>query len=307
MAITAKDVKKLREATGAGMMDCKKALTETDGDFQKAVELLQVKGLGAAQKKADRVAAEGLIAGAISDDEANGVLVEVNSETDFVARNDEFIQFVDTLAKHALEQNIDDAEALLASELDGETVEDKRKALIATIGENIAIRRVERMTREGNGLIGEYVHNGNIGVLVNLDADSDVAGNEAVQQLARDIAMHAAAMNPLYGTEDDIDPEVVAEQTRLETEKALESGRPEHIVEKMVSGRVAKWKQESCLLSQPFVKNGDLTVQEEIDRVAKEAGAKLSFVSFTRLVRGEGVQKKDEMSYAEEVAAALKG
>lgn len=307
MAITAKDVKKLREATGAGMMDCKKALTETDGDFQKAVELLQVKGLGAAQKKADRVAAEGLIAGAISDDEASGVLVEVNSETDFVARNEEFIQFVDTLAKHALEQNIGDAEALLASELDGDTVEGKRKALIATIGENIAIRRVERVTREGNGLIGEYVHNGNIGVLVNLDADSDVVGNDAVQQLARDIAMHAAAMNPLYGTEDDIDPKVIEEQTRLETEKALESGRPEHIVEKMVTGRVAKWKQESCLLSQPFVKNGDLTVQQEIERVAKDVGAKLSFVSFTRLVRGEGVQKKDEMSYAEEVAAALKG
>lgn len=307
MAITAKDVKKLREATGAGMMDCKKALTETDGDFQKAVELLQVKGLGAAQKKADRVAAEGLIAGAISDDEASGVLVEVNSETDFVARNDEFIQFVDTLAKHALEQNVADAEALLASELDGETVEAKRKTLIATIGENIAIRRVERMSREGNGLIGEYVHNGNIGVLVNLDADSAVAGNDAVQQLARDIAMHVAAMNPLYGTEDDIDPEVVEEQTRLETEKALESGRPEHIVEKMVTGRVAKWKQESCLLSQPFVKNGDLTVQQEIERVSKEAGTKLSFVNFTRLVRGEGVEKKDEMSYAEEVAAALKG
>lgn len=306
MAITAKDVKKLREATGAGMMDCKKALTETDGDFDKAVEHLQVKGLGAAQKKADRVAAEGLIAGAISADETSGVLVEVNSETDFVARNEDFVAFVEALSKNALDKSINDVDALNASALDGGTVEDKRKALIATLGENITVRRVQRVDRDKTGLVGEYVHNGNIGVLVSLDSDKDVTGNDTVQQLARDIAMHIAAMNPLYGTEAEINPKDVEEQTRLEKEKALESGKPEKIVDKMVTGRIAKWKKEVCLLSQPFVKDGDVTVQQEIERVAKEAGATLSFERFVRLVRGEGIEKKDEMSYAEEVAAALK-
>lgn len=307
MAISAKDVMKLRAATGAGMMDCKKALAETDGDFDKAVELLQIKGLGAAQKKADRVAAEGLVAGAISSDESQGVLVEVNSETDFVARNQDFIDFVESLAKHALDAGVDNLDDLLASPFEGGTVEDKRKALIATIGENITIRRVSRINREGNGLVGEYVHNGNIGVLVSLDANQPVAGNEAVQQLARDVAMHVAAMNPQFGTEDEIDDSVVEEQTRIEKEKALESGRPENIVEKMVVGRIAKWKKEICLLSQPFVKDGDLTVEQEIERVSKETGIEISFAQFIRLVRGEGIEKKEEMSYAEEVAAALKG
>lgn len=307
MAISAKDVMKLRAATGAGMMDCKKALAETEGDFDKAVELLQIKGLGAAQKKADRVAAEGLVAGAISSDETQGLLLEVNSETDFVARNQEFIDFVNQLTQHALQSGVNSADELLASAFEGGTVEDKRKALIATIGENISIRRVARIQREGNGLVGEYVHNGNIGVLVNLNANAPVAGNPAVQQLARDVAMHVAAMNPQYGTEDEIDASVVEEQIRLEKEKALESGRPEKIIEKMVVGRIAKWKKEICLLSQPFVKDGDLTVEQEIERVSKETGIELSFAQFVRLVRGEGIQKKEEMSYAEEVAAALKG
>lgn len=307
MAISAKDVMKLRAATGAGMMDCKKALAETEGDFDKAVELLQIKGLGAAQKKADRVAAEGLVAGAISSDETQGLLLEVNSETDFVARNQEFIDFVNQLTQHALQSGVNSADELLASAFEGGTVEDKRKALIATIGENISIRRVARIQREGNGLVGEYVHNGNIGVLVNLNANAPVAGNQAVQQLARDVAMHVAAMNPQYGTEDEIDASVVEEQIRLEKEKALESGRPEKIIEKMVVGRIAKWKKEICLLSQPFVKDGDLTVEQEIERVSKETGIELSFAQFVRLVRGEGIQKKEEMSYAEEVAAALKG
>lgn len=307
MAISAKDVMKLRAATGAGMMDCKKALAETDGDFDKAVELLQIKGLGAAQKKADRVAAEGLIAGAVSDDQTQGVLVEVNSETDFVARNDEFIQFVDAAAKNALEHNAQNLEELLASPLEGASVEDKRKALIATIGENISVRRIQRLQSKSNGLVGEYVHNGNIGVLVSLNANQDIANNEAIQLLARDVAMHVAAMNPQFGTEDEIDPSAVEEQTRLEKEKALESGRPEKIIEKMVVGRIAKWKKEICLLSQPFVKNGDLTVAQEIERVSKETGIDVSFAQFVRLVRGEGIEKKEEMSYAEEVAAALKG
>lgn len=307
MAITAQDVKKLRELTGAGMMDAKKALVETEGDFDKAVELLQIKGLGKAEKKADRVAAEGLVDAAISSDKKSGAIVEVNSETDFVARNEEFIAFVRQLAQQAIDANAADADALLASTIDGETVDAMRQKRIATIGENITVRRVERIDLSGNGIVGDYTHNGNISALVAIDAQADVAANEAVAELARDIAMHVAAMNPQFAKAEDIDPEVVEAQTRIETEKAIESGRPANIAEKMVTGRIAKWKQEICLTSQPFVKNGDLTVAQEIERVANETGIKLSLNKFIRVVRGEGIEKAETMSYAEEVAAALKG
>jgi|SRR5690554_6877052 len=307
MAISAQDVKKLRETTGAGMMDCKKALAETEGDFDRAVELLQIKGLGKAEKKADRIAAEGLVAAAISADEKSGAVVEVNSETDFVARNEDFIAFVNQLAGHTLDCNAQNAEELLASKIDGESVDALRQKRIATIGENITVRRLARIDIEGDGLVGEYTHNGNIGVLVALKANKDVAGNEAVATLARDIAMHVAAMNPMYASADEIEPSVIEDQTRIETEKAIESGRPANIAEKMVTGRIAKWKQEICLTSQAFVKNGDLTIQQEIDRVANETGVELSLIRFIRLVRGEGVERAEAMSYAEEVAAALKG
>lgn len=305
MAISAKDVKELREMTGAGMMDCKKALVETDGDIQKAAEYLQVKGLAKAAKKADRVAAEGLVSAAVNDDASRGALVEVNCETDFVARNEAFQAFSDRLAAHVLSADINTVDELLASQIDGQTVEELRKARIATIGENISIRRVERLALEGNGVIGEYVHNGNIGVLVGVRSDVSVANNDDVQTLARDIAMHVAAMNPLYAREDEIPAEQVEAQTSLETEKAMESGKPREIAEKMVTGRIAKWKKEICLVSQPFVKNGDLTVEQEVQRVGKEAGAKLELVNFVRVVRGEGIEKK-ESNLADEVAAALK-
>lgn len=305
MAISAKDVKELREMTGAGMMDCKKALVETDGDIQKAAEYLQVKGLAKAAKKADRVAAEGLVSAAVTDDAARGALVEVNCETDFVARNEAFQAFSDRLAAHVLSADINTLDELLASQVDGQSVEELRKARIATIGENISIRRVERLAIEGNGVIGEYVHNGNIGVLVGVRSDVSVANNDDVQTLARDIAMHVAAMNPLYAREDEIPTEQVEAQTALETEKAMESGKPREIAEKMVTGRIAKWKKEICLVSQPFVKNGDLTVEQEVQRVGKEAGAKLELVNFVRVVRGEGIEKK-ESNLADEVAAALK-
>lgn len=307
MAISAQDVKKLRETTGAGMMDCKKALAETEGDFDKAVELLQIKGLGKAEKKSDRVAAEGLVAAAISANAKSGAVVEVNSETDFVARNEDFIAFVAQLAEHTLACGAQNAEELLASKLGDETVDVVRQKRIATIGENITVRRLARIDLEGNGLVGEYTHNGNIGVLVALNANTDVSANESVAALARDIAMHVAAMNPEFGDASEISAEVVEAQTRIETEKAIESGRPANIAEKMVTGRIAKWKQEICLTSQAFVKNGDLTVQQEIERVAKEAGVELSLNSFVRIVRGEGIERAEAMSYAEEVALALKG
>lgn len=305
MAISAQDVKNLREVTGAGMMDCKKALTETEGDFDKAVEYLQIKGLAKAAKKADRVAAEGLVGAAISADGLHGVLVEVNSETDFVSRNADFIAFVNQIAKIALDSGAADAESLLQVDVDGQTLDQVRQARIATIGENITIRRVARFDLE-KGAVLDYVHNGNIGVIVAIDADGDVSGNEVVRTLGRDIAMHVAAMNPTYAVESEVSAEDVETQTRIETEKAMESGKPREIAEKMVVGRIQKWKKEICLASQPFVKNGDLTVEQEIQRAAKEAGVALQLVGFKRLVRGEGIEK-EEVDYAAEVAAAMKG
>lgn len=307
MAISAKDVKKLRDTTGAGMMDCKKALVETDGDFDKAVEYLQIKGLGKAEKKSGRVAAEGIIASAITADNKGAVLVEVNSETDFVARNEDFQKFVSDLAQHAIAQNIQDLDSLLASTIGGKTVEEIQKAQIATIGENINIRRIVRAEVQGNGFVAEYTHNGNIGVLVAFESDADAAKNDAVEQLGRDVAMHIAAMNPQFGSIADISDETVEAHMHIEREKALESGKPAEIVEKMIVGRINKWKQEICLLSQPFVKNGDLTIEQEIARVAKETGTNIKFQRFVRLVRGEGIEKEAAMSYADEVAAALKG
>ena len=305
MTISAQAVKELREMTGAGMMDCKKALQEVDGDLAKAAEYLQIKGLAKAAKKADRVAAEGLVVAAVAEDGLSAALVEINCETDFVARNEDFQAFCDQLAQHAVANGIDTLDALLASKLGSSTVEELRQARVATIGENISIRRVQRVAVEGTGLVGEYVHNGNIGVLVALTTASPVAGNAAIGELARDVAMHAAAMNPLYAVESEISDEDVADQTRIETEKAMESGKPREIAEKMVTGRIQKWKKEICLATQPFVKNPDVTVAQEIQRVSKEAGNTAQLTAFVRFVRGEGIEKK-ESNLAEEVAAALK-
>lgn len=305
MSISAKLVKELRDRTGAGMMDCKKALVETDGDVDKAEEYLQVKGLSKADKKADRVAAEGAVSAACSDDRKSGVLVEVNSETDFVARNDGFQTFIASISKHALTANVSDAEELLKSELDGKSVEDRRKNFISTIGENIAIRRLIREEVKSNGIVGDYVHNGNIGVLVRISASEDVSGSDDVYQLARDIAMHAAAMNPLYTRQDEISDQDLEQQERIEVEKAMESGKPEEIARKMVVGRIRKWKEQICLSDQPFVKNGDITVSEEVARVAKEAGVELKLENFVRLVCGEGIEK-EKSNLADEVASALK-
>lgn len=305
MAISAKQVKELRDRTGAGMMDCKKALVETDGDVDKAEEYLQVKGLSKADKKADRVAAEGAVEAAVTDARDAAVLVEINSETDFVARNTDFQQFVQRIAQHALEAGASTAEELLASTLDGQSVEDRRKALIAKLGENISVRRVAREALDGHGTIGDYVHNNSIGVLTRISASEDVSGNDDVYQLARDIAMHVAAMNPVYTHQDEISDEDLDRQERVEIEKAMESGKPEEIARKMVKGRLRKWKEQICLSDQPFVKNGDLTVREEVERVAKASGVTLKLEAFTRLVCGEGIEK-EASNLADEVASALK-
>jgi elongation factor Ts len=302
MEITATLVRDLRERTGAGMMECKKALVENGGDLEKAIEFLQIKGLAKAAKKADRVAADGLVATFVSNDLRTGAIVEVNCETDFVARNEDFVGFANQLAAHAANNGVGDLDALLASSIDGTTVEDIRKAKVASIGENITVRRVARFEAGDHGFVGTYIHGGGTrGVLALFSSDKAIAPDTAAA-LAKDVCMHVAASNPRFTRQDEIDPETVEREQRILTEQALESGKPREIVEKMIVGRMVKWKQEICLVDQPFVKNPELTVAKEIDRVGKESGAKVAIVTFAHFVRGEGIEKQAS-NLADEVAA----
>ena len=291
MAITAALVKDLRDRTGAGMMDAKKALTETDGDMEAAVDWLRTKGLAKAAKKSGRTAAEGLVAVAVEGNTA--VALEVNSETDFVGKNAEFQEMVASFAGAAL--SVDDVDALKAADLNGKSVEDTLTAKIATIGENMSIRRMAKLTGE---TVVSYVHNaaapgmGKIGVLVAMNG-----GNEA---LGKQIAMHVAAVNPASLSEADLDPAVVEKEKQVQIDIARESGKPEQVIEKMIVGRMKKFMAEVTLVNQAFVVNPDLTV----GAAAAEAGAEIT--GFVRLEVGEGIEKKEE-DFAAEVAKAVKG
>ena len=291
MAITAALVKELRDTTGAGMMDAKKALTETDGDMEAAVDWLRTKGLAKAAKKSGRTAAEGLVAVAVEGNTA--VALEVNSETDFVGKNAEFQEMVASFAGAAL--SVDDVDALKAAELNGKSVEDTLTAKIATIGENMSIRRMAKLTGE---TVVSYVHNaaapgmGKIGVLVAMNG-----GDEA---LGKQIAMHVAAVNPASLSEADLDPAVVEKEKQVQIDIARESGKPEQVIEKMIVGRMNKFMAEVTLVNQVFVVNPDLTV----GAAAAEAGAEIT--GFVRLEVGEGIEKKEE-DFAAEVAKAVKG
>ena len=291
MAITAALVKELRDTTGAGMMDAKKALTETDGDMEAAVDWLRTKGLAKAAKKSGRTAAEGLVAVAVEGNTA--VALEVNSETDFVGKNAEFQEMVASFAGAAL--TVDDVDALKAADLNGKSVEDTLTAKIATIGENMSIRRMAKLTGE---TVVSYVHNaaapgmGKIGVLVAMNG-----GNEA---LGKQIAMHVAAVNPASLSEADLDPAVVEKEKQVQIDIARESGKPEQVIEKMIVGRMKKFMAEVTLVNQAFVVNPDLTV----GAAAAEAGAEIT--GFVRLEVGEGIEKKEE-DFAAEVAKAVKG
>jgi len=289
MAITAADVKKLRELSGAGMMDCKKALTETDGDMDAAVDFLRKKGLGAASKKAGRVAAEGVVV-AISEGNT-GVVLEVNAETDFVSKNDQFVGFANRVAKLIVDNNPADLDALKAADYDGShTVEQALSQLIATIGENMSIRRFERV--EVAGTAATYVHGiGKIGVLVGIEGDVDAG-------LARGVAMHVAAANPRFISRDDVDADTVERERAVLSERAIASGKPEAIVDKIVTGQLTKFYSEICLLEQDFVMDTD-------QKVGKALGdAKV--VSMVRFALGEGIEKKEE-DFAAEVAAQIQG
>ncbi len=290
MAITASMVKELRELTGAGMMDCKKALSEVDGDVEAAIEFLRKKGMAGADKKASRVAAEGTIAIAVSDDQKTAMIAEVNCETDFVAMGDEFKTFANEIAALALANDTTDIEAIMNLEMaSGRTVDITRREMIARIGENMSVRLIHKM--ESNGLIGQYQHGAKIGVVVALQG-----GDEA---LARDIAMHIAASNPAAISADEVDQELLAKERAFQIEQAKESGKPMEIIEKMIEGRMRKYLSDITLLGQSFVKNPDITVE----KLLKENSATVT--SFIRLEVGAGIEI-EETNFADEVALAAK-
>ena len=290
MAVTAAMVKELRERTGAGMMECKKALVETGGDMDGAIEFLRKSGLAQADKKASRVAAEGKIAFAVADDGHEAVMLEVNCETDFVAKDDSFVAFTEAVAQNALAGHPADVDALMQTSIDGATVEEARQALVSKIGENIQVRRFVRVSSDGS--LGAYVHGGRIGVLV------DLAGGNV--ELARDLAMHVAAMNPEFVSADDVPAEVMAREKDILIAQAEGSGKPADIVEKMVEGRLRKHLSGITLLGQAFVKDGDLTVE----KLLKQNSA--SVKGFQRIAVGEGIEKKQE-NFADEVMQQVTG
>ena len=301
--ITADLVKELRERTGAGMMDCKKALTSTDGDMEKAIEVLREKGLAAAAKKAGRIAAEGLVETYISEDGIYGALVEVNCETDFVGSNEDFIAFTKNIAKQAALSKAKDVEELLnekyiASDV---TVKDTLITLISKIGENMNLRRFERFVREGNGILKEYIHGGGrIGVMVYLSSENQVE----LDGLGKDIAMHIAAANPLYISRDQVTNDQIDKEKEIYKAQAMNEGKPENIAEKMVIGRIQKYYKEICLLEQLWIRDQDYTIAKLIEEKSKALGSVISLKKFVRFEKGEGIEKKNE-DFAAEVQAQI--
>jgi len=294
--ITAADVKKLREMSGAGMMDCKKALAACDGEIDASVDYLRTHGLAAASKKAGRVAAEGMVV-ALSEGDT-GIVIEVNAETDFSSKNDTFTSFVNAVAELALAKKPADVEALKALDLNGATVQETLTKLIATIGENMAIRRYELAQVKG-GVVSAYVHGaGKIGVLIGISG-----GNSAeLQDLGRGVAMHVAAVNPQYINRNQVSEDAVERERAVLTERAAGSGKPANIIDKIVSGQMSKFYSEVCLLEQEYVMNGDLTVGKAVQAVQADA----EVVVMHRFQLGEGIEKK-ESDFAAEVAAQING
>ncbi len=311
MAITAALVKELRDKTGAGMMDSKKALTENNGDMEAAVDWLRSKGIAKADKKAGRTAAEGLVG--VSAAGGVGAAVEVNSETDFVARNAEFQQMVGEIAAatkdiDASGQDVIDAVRATTVPSSGKTVEEHIKDKVATVGENMNARRAARLS-VGNGVVASYVHNaaapgmGKIGVLVAMESSGDAA---KLEDLGRKVAMHIAATSPASLDVDDLDPVLVEREKNVLTEQARESGKPEAVIEKMIVGRMNKFYQEVCLMKQDFVMNPDLSVEKAVKEAEGDIGAPVKITAFTRLAVGEGIEKEEE-DFAAEVAKTMGG
>lgn len=304
MNFTAQDVKELREKTGCGMMDCKKALSASDGDMEKAVEFLREKGLATAAKKAGRIASEGIVDVIIED--GVGAALEVNSETDFVAKNEEFKTFVSNVTKQIIKENPADVDALLASAYaanPSQTVKDALNEKIATIGENMNIRRFGRF--EGT-LVG-YIHGGGrIGVIVKFNVgDAAAAETAEFKEYAKDIAMQVAAAYPQYTKKEDVPAEVLEKEKEILTAQAINEGKPAAIAEKMVAGRIQKYYKEFCLVEQPFIKDPDQSVTAYTKSVASKLGTTIEIVDYVRLEKGEGLEKKEE-NFADEVASMIK-
>ena len=304
MAITAAMVKELREMTGAGMMDCKKALTATEGDMDKAMEFLREKGLATAQKKASRIAAEGIVATLVSDDKKSAAIVEVNAETDFVAKNADFQAFVEAVANQVADSDAADMDAFMAEAWEADTTKTVKDALvekIAVIGENLNIRRFEKVAAD-NGVVVPYIHGGGrIGVLV--VADTDVV-NDEIKAALKNVAMQVAAMSPKYVSRQEVAQDYLDHEKEILLAQAKKENpeKPDNIIEKMIIGRLNKELKEICLLDQVYVQDSDLTVGKYVDKVAKENGANVKVTKFVRFETGEGIEKKVD-DFAAEVAA----
>ena len=301
MAFTAQDVKTLREKTGCGMMDCKKALTQADGNMDAAIDILREQGLAKQAKKASRIAAEGVAYAATNADATVGVVVEINSETDFVAKNDDFMSFVKTVADTIIEKNPADVDDLLAEKAaDSDmTVAELLQEKVLTIGENIKIRRFARY----EGAVATYIHaGGKIGVMVNFE--TDVAGKEGFAEYGKDIAMQIAAVNPSYLQKSDVPDEVIEHEKAIMTEQVINDGKPEAIAQKIVLGKIGKYYEENCLVNQAFVKDNKMTVEQYTAKVAKDLGGSIKILGFVRFEKGEGLEKRSD-NLADEVAKQL--
>ncbi len=304
MNFTAKDVAALRETTGCGMMDCKKALTEAEGNMDKAVDLLREKGLAASVKKAGRIAAEGVAFAEVSECGKVAVAVEVNAETDFVAKNAEFQAFVKTCADTVIYENPADLDALLACKAHGSdmTVDALLKDKILTIGENIKVRRFARY----EGAVTSYVHaGGRIGVIVKFDVDEAIAATEGFKTYAHNVAMQIAALNPEYLDESAVPAERVEKEKEILTQQIVDEGKPANIAEKIVTGRLGKFFKEICLVDQAYVQDGSMSVKQYTESVAKELGGDIKITAFTRFEKGEGLEKRED-NFAEEIASMVK-
>ena len=304
MNFTAKDVAALREKTGCGMMDCKKALTEAGGDMEKAIDLLREKGLAASAKKAGRIAAEGVAFAEVSECGKVAVAIEVNAETDFVAKNAEFQAFVKTCADTVIYENPADLDALLAAKAHGSdmTVDALLKDKILTIGENIKVRRFARY----EGVVTSYVHaGGRIGVIVKFDVDDAVAATEGFKTYAHNVAMQIAALNPEYLDEASVPAERVEKEKEILTQQIVDEGKPANIAEKIVAGRLGKFFKEICLVDQAYVQDGNMTVKQYTESVGKELGGSIKIAAFTRFEKGEGLEKRED-NFAEEIASMVK-
>lgn len=298
--ITAKMVKELREITGAGMMDCKKALTETNGDTKKALEALRERGLAAAAKKSGRIAAEGIVETYITEDKKSASIVEVNCETDFVSANEDFKALVTNIAKQAATTKAENIDIFIDEKYIGNqegTIKDAVTALVAKLGENMAARRFKQLSVE-NGIIESYIHgDGRIGVLVKLECEKE---SEILTEVAKDVAMQIAAVNPLFLDRTFADQETLNKEREIYRVQALNEGKPEKIVDKMVEGRIQKYYKENCLIEQVWVRNSDYTIEKYLEEKSKEVGAEIKVTDFIRFEKGEGIEKKEE-DFAEEV------